>query len=239
MPEAAIDVERVVREVLAELRRLPQAGAASAAPSSATVAKPPAEPATAPGELTVTCRVVTMAELDGRLAGIRRVVAPPQAIVTPAVRDELDRRGIAMGFAPSPVAAGSVLPRLVLVAHGSEADPAPLAALLGKEGIAVEPQKLECVIRATDLLAEEVRRPATLGLLLTRHTAAALCLANRHAGVRAVAGCDLRSAAQAVGANLLVIDPAAMSLFQLKQMAGEFCRGGCRPCPDVFRRQLG
>ena len=44
--------------------------------------------------------------------------------------------------------------------------------------------------------------------------------------------------AAAVGANLLVVDPRAGTFFQLKQMITEFCRGGVRPCPAVFRKRL-
>ena len=46
-------------------------------------------------DLVVTSRVVTMMELAGRLVAARRVVVSREAVVTPAVRDELLRRGIA------------------------------------------------------------------------------------------------------------------------------------------------
>jgi hypothetical protein len=78
--------------------------------------------------------------------------------------------------------------------------------------------------------------------VLTRHTAAALCLANRHPGVRAVRATDIPSTAAtaaAVGANLLVANPAECTFFQLKQMLSEFCRGGVRECPEVFKERLG
>jgi len=69
-----------------------------------------------------------------------------------------------------------------------------------------------------------------------------MCLANRLAGVRAVCASDaetVRKAAKSVGANLLVADPEAGSLFKLRQMVMEFCREGVRQCPAVFRKQLG
>jgi len=245
MPEASIDIERVVREVLAELRRLPQADG-SAAPSHASQPAPATarapQPAAGEGDLKVTSRVVTMTELDGRLARVRRVVVGPQAIVTPAVRDELERRRIAIVHSTETAAMAAGLPRLVLVAHGSKFDPAGLSGVLAKEGITIESHQMDCIIRATDLLAEEVNRPMTLGMLLSRHTAAALCLANRHHGVRAVSAADMRAASAAVasvGANLLVVNPGAVSFFQMKQMAGEFCRRGAAECPEVFRERLG
>ena len=102
----------------------------------------------------------------------------------------------------------------------------------------MEPVALDCLIVATEQLAAETARSDTLGVLLTPHTAAGLCLANRLRGLRAVTGGDapaVAAAAAAVGANVLVVDPRAGTFFQLKQMVAEFCRGGVRPCPAVFR----
>lgn len=99
----------------------------------------------------------------------------------------------------------------------------------------------DCLIAATDQVAAEVSKPETLGVLLSPHAAAGLCLANRLSGVRAITACDapgVAAAAAAVGANLLAADPQAGSFFQLKQMITEFGRGGVRPCPAVFRERL-
>jgi hypothetical protein len=45
-------------------------------------------------ELVLKDRVVTLRLLEGRLAGISRLVVPPRAVVTPAVKDELKARKI-------------------------------------------------------------------------------------------------------------------------------------------------
>ena len=67
---------------------------------------------------------------------------------------------------------------------------------------------LEIVQKITHTIAAERR----CGVLLTSQAAAAVCLANRRRGVRATMGYSLASAAAAtaaIGANLLVLDPAA------------------------------
>ena len=192
-------------------------------------------------ELVLHCRVVTMSEVEGRLGAVRRLVVPPQAVVTPAVRDELLRRGIALGYADSANGHAPAEMRLVMIVSGADFDPAALVAVLGREGVKVECSASDCVIAATDQLAAEVARPDTLGVLLTQHVAAGLCLANRLRGVRAVTGVEaptVTAATAAVGANLLVVDPLAGSFFPLKQMVTEFCRGRARPCPDIFRARL-
>jgi len=233
-----LDMERIVREVLAELQRVGQS-APPAAPSSAPTGE---DGRSADGGLRLDARVVTIEQIAGRLSGVRRVRVAPQAIVTPAVRDELQRRGIALEYAqeegPSP--AGGV--RLIVVNARKGFQTAALTGALGRDGVQVEVATADCLIAATDRLAADLRAASTLGLLLTPHVAAALCLANRHAGVRAAAAGDLpdmTAAVEAVGANLLVVDPSAAAFFQLKQMASEFCRGGVRSCPAALSSKLG
>jgi len=72
------DVERIVVEVI---RRLGLLGPATAAPANRN-------------ELTLAERVVTMRLLEGKLEGVARLVVPARAVVTPAVRDELNDRQI-------------------------------------------------------------------------------------------------------------------------------------------------
>lgn len=259
MAEPSIDIDRVVREVLAELGLGPEmaetggsaAGVDRRGGEQALEAKPPvaqggeqapaAKPLVAQGDLVLTARVVTLSEVEGRLDAVRRLVVPPQAVVTPAVRDELASKSVTLAYG-SPVAQQAVPVRLVLVAVGKRLDATPLVRALAGGGIRVEEHRLDCLIAAADRLADELVKPDTLGVLLTRHTAAGLCLANRLRGVRAVLGTDAAAAAQAVssvGANLVVVDPTATGPFQLKQIVTEFCRGGTRQCPQVFRERLG
>lgn len=242
---AVTDIERIVRDVLAELGLAtgtdasPRSG--ETAPDSFVVPASAGPSATVEGDLVVDSRVVTLADVAGRLVSVRRVLVQSQAIVTPAVRDELRRRNVALATATTngkPQAAGL---RLVLIAARTKYDPAALASSLGQGGVDVEQRSSDCLMASTDQLAAEVVKPDTLGALVTRHTAVGLCLANRHPGVRAVLGTDGPSAATAVaavGANVLVVNPRSSTAFQLKQMLGEFCRGGVRPCPEVLKKRL-
>ena len=45
-------------------------------------------------DLIVDESVISMATLEGRLGGIRRVVIEERAVITPAARDELNDQGI-------------------------------------------------------------------------------------------------------------------------------------------------
>ena len=97
---------------------------------------------------------------------------------------------------------------------------------LAQEGIDVQTETSDCVIAATDKLAAAVAAGQALGLLWTRHTAAGLCLANRHAGVRAVLATSVSATAAAVaavGANVLIVDPAVGTAYEKKQILRDFC----------------
>lgn len=249
MSERARDIDRIVQEVLAELGLGPPAADAATRPGPADAdpapeapsEKPPAAAELPTGDLMLHCRVVTQAEVAGRLEAVRRLVVPAQAVVTPAVRDELRRRNVTLSFAPPAAEEAPGRVRLVMVTMGRRFDPGALLSALSKEGIAVEGHRSDCLVEATDRLAAEVARGDTLGLLLTRHTPIALCLANRHRGVRAVTAVDAQAvatAAASVGANLLVIDPTVQASFQLRQSIREFCRGGVRDCPEALRPRL-
>lgn len=242
MADSPIDIERVVREVLAEMGygdAPPAHDAPKAAPSAS--AEQPA-PAAEGGQLCVSSRMVTMAELADRLGGVRRVVVAADAMVTPLVRDELQRRSVALVYEqPRPAPRAPEAARLVLVVHGRSFDPAGLVRSLQADGIAADPRRTDCVMAACDLLAAELAGGKAVGAVLTRHAAAALCLANRLAGLRAVLGtgaAETAEAAESVGANVLVVSPRSVSPYQLRRVLGDFCRAGVRRCPEVFGQRL-
>ncbi len=255
MANVSIDIERVVREVMAELglaapppraespRPVAQSPAADAKPSGETTARPPANPPC--DELAVTSRVITLGELDGKLNGsIRRLVVPPRAVVTPSVRDELRRRNVDLVFGQAngkPREAAETGTALAVVAHGMPADAEGLIKALAAEGISVQPQQTECLLAASDRLAEQLAAGDRLGLLLTKYSAAAVCLANRMPGVRAILGTDTATVAAdaaSVGANLLVVNPVQSGLFRSRKIIGQFYRQGLQPCPAVFQQRL-
>ncbi len=221
MGHCVTEIDRIVREVLAELGT-----------AGTTCAE------SADGQLVLSGRVISMSDISGRTEGIRQVVVPPGAVVTPSVRDELRRGNITLAFESN---SARLSHRLVVVTAGNRFDPTSLLDALRNDGIDIVPHTSNCLIESTELLAREVNMQSTLGLLLSTHPAAAICLANRHRGVRAVTGSDAAMVAAAtddVGANLLVLDPTAWGLVQLNQTTSEFQRGAAHECPEVFRRQL-
>lgn len=236
MAQPPIDVERVVREVLAEM------GHTVALPAAPAPAPAAAATIAAEGELRIGARVVSMADLPDRLAGVCRVVVPADAMVTPLVRDELQRKNIALVYErPRSAARPAAGARLVLVTLGGSYDPAGLVRSLRADGLEVDSHCADCLAAASDLVAAEVAGGGALGAVLTRHAAVALCLANRLPGVRAVQAVDAAqagAAAGSVGANVLVISPREMPPYQLGRVLRDFCRAGVRPCPEELKGRL-
>jgi hypothetical protein len=192
-------------------------------------------------ELLLSVRLVTLDVIADRLEGIRRVIVGPKTVVTPAARDALRQRKIELSrnlHAQNPSAARL---KNIVVAESVKMEAKTLADALRAESIEVQCSSTDCILAAVDQLAVELAKGDSLGLLLTPHTAAALCLANRLPGVRAVPGNEaqrLEAELCSVGANLLVVDPQKLAFFKLFRMTGEFFRGGIRPCPDAFKKRL-
>ncbi len=192
------------------------------------------------GDWMIRQRVVTLACLPAQWDGVRRMVVPRGAVVTPAVRDELQRRGVPLAcLGPAEADRSPKTARLVVL--GGSYDPVPLGRALEEDGWAVDPQRRDCLIAATDELAKDLAGGLAAAVLLTRYGAAAVCLANRHPGVRAIRAATAEAVvadAEAVGANLLVVDPQGQGLYGLRQMVCQFLRGAPWPCPEVFRNRL-
>jgi len=239
MPTATPEeIERIVREVVAQLAA---SSGTVAAPAATAADAPPAALPAAHGEVFVDARVITLESIAGRLQGAKQLVVSPRALVTPAVRDELRRRGVALVRGSDASSERQGVPRVLLVVGRTRHDPQAVVQMLVEEGIDVQTESSDCMIASTDKLAAAVAQ-GQLGLLWTRHTAAGLCLANRHAGVRAVlaAGVPATAAAvAAVGANVLVVDPTVGTAYEKKQILRDFCRGGIRPCPEALKERLG
>ena len=238
MAEHAAEIERIVREVLASL---PSAAPLESRLQPAKKDEEQLEPKKATGDLVIGRSVVSLADLPERLNGIHRVVVGPRTVVTPSVRDVLQHKRIALTYGDPAAANPAGRAKVTLVSVGTRIDPEPLAKCLQTEGSEVTIQRNECLIAATDKLAVDLASETLLAVLLSEHTAAAVCLANRHAGMRAILGTradTVAADAAAVGANLLVLDPVAGGFFPARQIASRFLRGGPRKCPEVFRGRL-
>lgn len=216
-----VDVERIVREVLSGMR-----------PGSCTA------PAAGGGELRLTKKVVSLADVEGRLQGVTQVVVTGGAVLTPAARDELKKYAVSVASAVPAVAAQSQMPLCACIAQ-TASDARPLEAVVEGEMAGLTWLRETKLPAAVDAVCGRVLDGA-LGVLLTGESAAALCLANRRPGVRAALGTSVAAidaALESIAANLLVVDPAGQSAFALRQLLRAWVRGR-RNVPARYGAQL-
>jgi hypothetical protein len=221
------NIERIVREVVERL---------SAAETAETNGKMEEHKRTR-DELVIPARVVTVSDLVA-LDGVKRLIVPPRAVITPAARDLLRVRGIDVAYTVRPA---RPMARLAVGSLEAGRDVAALIQKLTADGIEVQRLANTGLGTLVAELADLVARSGYFGMLWTVQTAAALCLANRHRGVRAVYGSDqatIRQAIEAVGANVLVVRPGSLSDFRLRRQIGEFCRNGQISCPAEYEKWL-
>ncbi len=216
-------IERIVREVLAELvRATPSEGLSKL-------------------ELIVATKVVSTRELEGRLEGIERLIVSRGAVITPAARDLLKERNITVASAVEreTTSAGSYL---VLAAAETTYELAPLLKLLSGQNTNVQHLPGNNLIEAVDAVCQRVATGTTLGVVLTSRTPAALCLANRHSGVRAALATSrnaVHDAMRSLAANLLIADPAGKTTFEWTRLLTPWLHAGPQSCPAVLRERLG
>jgi hypothetical protein len=185
---------------------------------------------------------VTTRLLEGRFAGVATVTVAARAVVTPAARDLLRERKIALRRGGAAEAATNATPaaRLVIGVAETHFDPAALVARVKPRLATVEQLPRVGLAGVVSELADRVRLGGDRGVLFTGEPQVALVLANRYPGVRAVAvGCadSMRRARAAIGPNVLVIQPRGKSSYQIEAAVIEFLSGGC-DCPPQYREAL-
>jgi hypothetical protein len=212
---AVQEIDRIVREVM---RRL--VGASSVAPR--TVGRP--NVAVEAASLRIDERVVSMATLDGRLDGVRRLIVPARAVVTPAVKDRLRERNIELirrDASPTSAPPHASQGGLLVVNLGSQV----IDGLLADLPCDAQQLRLGSLPVSVERLADELADGERLGLVVTDAPEAAACLANRHASLRAVCGRDrltIERAAVSMAANVLVFDAASLPMDQARAMLHTF-----------------
>jgi hypothetical protein len=218
-------VEQIVRQVLAELL------GGSTKPGSNV----------ALGELVLVERVVSVRELEGKLVGVTRVLVPRGAVFTPAARDLLKEKRIAVASAVA-TSTNKTAKRVTVGIAETTFEPATLVSELTRDGWQVERLPLVGLMSVSDELCEQVVKGGVRGLLITEQTSAALCLANRRSGMRAALAGDpvsLAAAIEQVAPNMLVIDPRGKSQFAWKRLLKTWSDVGQRDCPEHLRTILG
>ena len=156
--------------------------------------------------------------------------------MTPSVKDELRKRGIRLEICSEANCASAAAD--LTVARCLRSPEAVRAATSLPLPSGAAERLCEELGAAVQCVAESVRDARHVAVLLTDESLAAVCLLNRHAHVRAARARsvdEVRQAIRAIGANVLVIDPGAVTTNQWHVMI-QACRKDLpRGCPPALQ----
>ena len=234
MPANEWNVEAIVREVI---RRLQSNSTDDFADGQSSTARSQVIPKQ-DGQLVLNERVVSMASLADKLEGIQCIVHSSRAVITPLARDELKQRGIAT---KEQIGQYESEHRLIVGVAVEERQKCEDIRRQVGQAIDVDvshQQDLEAVVR--DLARQVVAKEHPVALA-TGQPALAICMANRYSCLRAVQATTedaTRNSVESVGANLLVIDPAAIRPPDMANILRVFIGDGYRRCPQHLRSTL-
>jgi hypothetical protein len=201
---AANSTNDIVREVLRRLTAL-EAPAHSDVVDSRT--------------LDLDDRVVTLSSLDGQLNGKTNLVVRPDAIVTPAVQDELRERGIQLERGSS-AATASAVPWYAAVVGASSSSISNWLQQCGGGHV----ESFECFREATDRACARAV-DGCRAIVVSEQSAAAACHANRDQRIRAACGWDvssIREALDTLSPNVLIVDPRRHNQYSFRTLIQTF-----------------
>jgi hypothetical protein len=214
------DIETIVAEVIRRLTAVAAAPAVGVPASAWSGNRLKAE--LQPGVLSLDERVITLNSVDHRLDGLRRLIVPKKAIVTPALKDELTKRGIELDRGGEQGSLRREATVGIVRCHLVKAPAVP-----GVEDVTAD--SLDKLVR---LVNEQLSTAGRRVLVLIGQPALAVCALNRDRQVRAAQAQSVdcvRTASRAIAANVLVVDPAHLGRVQLgaivRAMENEEVRG--------------
>lgn len=185
------EIERIVRLVV---ERLVTENASAG--QVAAKAPPPV------GELRLDSKLVTVSSLKGKLnEAITVLCVPAKAVVTPAVKDELKDRGIRLRRANQADCDSEVLSPVVVNAAKQM-----VSSAWNSAGRSEQVGNLKLAIQRAISVAQSDK----MVVILADQPEVAAAAANRANGIRAMVACashDWKSAAESLGANLIVCHP--------------------------------
>ncbi len=232
-----VDIERIVREVVSRVRELNRSDSSAPRTAPTTVtgsrshdSRVTNQQVSRSSPLVIHQRLITLETVEGRLDGVTRVVAPTGAVVTPSVRDELNRMEIELQFQVIHRPAETVI-QTVLAATDKRLDLAPFAPANARCQVIREP----CPLTIAERIGKEIEtRSVQSAIVFTDRTALTMCVVNRYRTLRAVQVVDegsVTDAIESLAANVLVINPERVATSVIRQFVDRFLHSIPADCP--------
>ena len=187
-------------------------------------------------DLVIAERVVSLATIGERLAGKKRLLVQPKAVVTPAVRDELRKRGVRLERTTETERSPTCSSKLMVTIGCSSPAAERLAAQARQSGC--DTNQCSDAQAATKKIGQHLREDGATAVWLSNTPLLAQTLANRDGSIRACVAhnvTEVQSAITAIGTNLVVVDPDRVTEFQWKQIVAELRRNANVDGPSVLK----
>lgn len=245
---SALDIDRIVAQVMEELRPEPAPGPSPAkihlppAPPVAPapkVAPTPERPAVRPEAVVFTEAVITGSLLEGRVGVSRSVRFAPQAVLTPTARDFLRIKQIEWSREAGNMIAPASANWQAIV---SKSLPPVLSAIeaLKTSGEGWDLRLSGTSIEAACQAVSAISRAEAAGIaVFAEDPDVVACLANRNSRVRAAVVHNteaLSSLRRILGPNVLAISPANKSFFELRNLLKTWSNGGSPVAPSGLEK---
>ena len=182
----AVDVSRIVAEVLARL----QSGAETPRPAAAARPSTYGRPQQAAG-VAIPDKVLTLALLEKLPAGTRQINVVAGAVVTPSAREFARDTGIEIVRTAGTAGGTTATPRPLVIGRADcAADVSGRGAAIARGVPGSQQLPATGLTDAIDAFALHVSRDGARAILLTGRPAVAVVLANRSASLRAATARD-------------------------------------------------
>lgn len=182
--------------------------------------------------------VITALMLDDLRREGKEIRLAKDALITPAARDWLRSYKMPVTWEDG----GQAGPRsLAAVMDASLPELRAVRNMLDRDGGLVEVIEpvggCSGIAAATRRLCGRVfRREVAKGVVFAQDGCVPVCVANKHNGIRAALGTSVPAVEEAcrqLGVNVLVIEYAGQSTFQVRQMIERLLRGATAPQPEL------
>jgi len=181
-------------------------------------------------------RVLSADDLRRHLTSQRELLLLPRTVITPLAADELKAKGVRVSWeTPKPKQSAAVTGKWLVAGEKSDATGAAAIQALERDGITLIPSEIggpACLRR----FAETVVANQAAGILFYGDPGVACCIANKVAGIRAVAVFNAAQVTQAkttLGANLFAMNTAGLTYFEVRQMLRSIVSEAAKGCDRI------
>ncbi|MEZ6115876.1 MAG: hypothetical protein R3C28_04795 [Pirellulaceae bacterium] len=211
------EMDRIVAEVVRRLQTLSHGSESISAPIATTITESNPSPnrltASPPNQLVIGDRLVTLALLEGRLQGVDTVLVQPNAVVTPAVKDELRLKKIALrtDCGANAVVRSKQAFVLRVIRMATSVETSWLQRAANTVGCELKIHDVQGWMEVRNAILRWNSQQAKAVLVMTDQPHRAVCECNRFDKIRAVycsAACSWKDVQQQLAPNAVIVRPA-------------------------------